>query len=139
MANSRDAATVTNGRSLLPPPIAAWRMASNNRSRLSPVGASSLAKKLSTSARTRRPSSSSSWASRSTVSTGIERLQPRRLAVAAERDLLDPRLRVLEPRLTVPPQLVAFLIEGDRLVERRLTFLERAYDLFQPGKRGLDT
>src|SRR5438309_9762521 len=139
MANRRDAATVSSGRSLLPPPIAAWRMASNSRSRPSPVGARSLAKKLSTSARTRRASASSSCASRSMVSTGIEGLQPRRLAVAPERDLLDPRLRVLEPGLAVPPQPVAFLIEGDRLVERRLTFLERAYDLFQPGKRGLDT
>src|SRR5438445_4564891 len=128
MANRRDAATVSSGRSLLPPPIAAWRMASNSRSRPSTGGASSLAKKLSTSARTRRASASSSWASRSIVSTGIEGLQPRRLAVAPERDLLDPRLRVLEPRLTVPPQLVAFLIEGDRVVERRLPFLERPYD-----------
>ena len=28
IANSRDAATVSNGRSRLPPPIAAWRIAS---------------------------------------------------------------------------------------------------------------
>src|SRR4051812_5848417 len=138
MANKRDAATVRSGRSRLPPPIAAWRIASNSRSRLSPVGASSLAKKLSTSARTRRPSASSSWASRSTVSTGIERLQPRRLAVVAERDLLDPRLRVLEPRLAMPLQPIAFLIQRDRLVERRLALLERAHDLLEPRKRGLE-
>src|SRR4051812_44606004 len=114
-------------------------MASNSRSRPSPVGASSLAKKLSTSARMRRASASSSCASPSIVSTGIEGLQPRRLAVAPERDLLDPRLRVLEPGLAVAPQPVTFLVEGDRLVERRLTLFERAHDLFEAGKRRLET
>src|SRR4051794_12068845 len=138
IANRRDAATVRSGRSPLPPPIAAWRMASNSRSRLSPVGARSLAKKLSTSARTWAASASSSCASRSIVSTGIEGLQPRRLAIASEGDLLDPRLCVLQPRLAVSPQPVAFLVERDRLVERRLALLERANDLLEPRKRGLE-
>jgi hypothetical protein len=36
------------------------------------------------------------------VSTGIERLEPGRLAVAAERDLLDPRLGILQARFARP-------------------------------------
>src|SRR6058998_766625 len=127
MANRRDAATVRSGRSLLPPPIAAWRMASNSRSRLSPVGANSLAKKLSTSARTWAASASSSCASRSIVSTGIEGLQPRRLAIASEGDLLNPRLRVLQARLAMALQPVALLVKLDRAVERRLALFECAY------------
>src|SRR5258708_6580695 len=72
------------------------------------------------------------------VSTGIEGLEPRRLAVAAEGDLFDPRLGVLEPRLAMALQAVALLVELDRLVERCLAFLERAHDLLEPGKRGLE-
>src|SRR5437763_16982503 len=111
IANNREAAMVSIGRSLLPPPIAAWRMASNNRSRPSEVGASSRAKKSSTSARTRAASLFSSPAERSIVSTGIERLEAGRLAVAAERDLLDPRLRILQPRFAMALQPVALLLE----------------------------
>src|SRR5689334_2464946 len=65
------------------------------------------------------------------VSTGIERLEARGLAVASECDLLDPRLRVLEPRLAMPPQPVAFLVELDRLVERRFALFQRADDLLE--------
>src|SRR6185295_12924312 len=118
--------------SLLPPPIAPCRIASYSASRLSPVGGRRRRKKSSTSARTRAASASSSLASRSMISTGIERLDARRLAVAAERDLLDARLGVLEARLAMPLEAVAFLIELDRLVERRLAFLEGAHDLLQP-------
>src|SRR5690349_8580066 len=138
IANSFDAATVSNGRRRLPPPTAAWRIASNSRSRLSPVGASNLANKLSTSAETRGASVSSSWASRSMLSTGIEGLEPCRLAVAAECDLLDARLRVLEASLAMPPEPVALLVEVDRLVERRLALLERAHDLFEAPQRILE-
>src|SRR3954465_2202470 len=114
IANNREAAIVSIGRSLLPPPIAAWRMASNSRSRPSPVGASSRAKKLSTSARTRAASAFSSPAERSIVSTGIERLEADRLAVAAERNLLDPRLRVLQAGFAVALQPIALLVQLDR-------------------------
>ena len=72
------------------------------------------------------------------VSTGIEGLEPRRLAVACERDLLDPRLRVLEARLAVTAQPVALLVELDRLVERRLALFERAHDLFKSLERVLE-
>src|SRR5206468_7349635 len=129
---------VSIGRSLLPPPIAAWRIASKSRSRPSPVGASSRAKKLSTSARTRAASAFSSPAERSIVSTGIERLEAGRLAVATEGDLLDPRLRILQPRFAVALQPIALLVELDGAVERRFAFLERAHDLFEPRKRGLE-
>src|SRR5437763_9187706 len=118
--------------------MAAWRMASNSRSRPSPVGASRRAKKLSTSAQTRAASAFSSPAERSIVSTGIERLEAGRLAVAAECDLLDPRLRVLEPRLAMALQPVALLIEFDRAVERRLALFERAHDLLEPRERSLE-
>src|SRR6266700_1574747 len=113
-------------------------MAAYSRSRPSPVGASNLAKKPSTSARTRAASAFSCSASRSMVSTGIEGLQPRRLAVAAEGDLLDPRLRILEPRLAMALEPVAFLVQLDRPVERRLALLERAHDLLEPRERGLE-
>src|SRR5215208_1052664 len=129
---------VMSGRSLLPPPIAAWRIASYRRSRPSPVGASALAKKLSTSARTRFASAWSSLASRSMASTGIERLEPRRLAVAAERDLLDPRLSILEASLAMTLQPIPFLIELDRQIERRLALLQRAHDLLEPRERSLE-
>src|SRR3954469_18770777 len=113
-------------------------MASYSCSRPSPVGASILAKKLSTSAETRAVSASSSAASRSMISTGIERLEARRLAVAAEGDLLDARLGVLQSRLAMALQPVAFLIELDRLVERRLALLEHAHDLLEPRERSLE-
>src|SRR3954447_14288139 len=138
IANRRDAAMVSIGRSLLPPPMAAWRIASNSRSRPSPVGASSRAKKLSTSARTRAASAFSSPAERSIVSTGIERLEAGRFAVAAERNLLNPRLRILQTRFAVALQPIALLIEFDRTVERRLAFLQRAHDLLEPRKRSLE-
>src|SRR5882724_7858210 len=73
------------------------------------------------------------------VSIGIERLDARRLAVAAEGNLLDPRLRILEARLAMPFQPVAFLIQLNRLIERRLTLFERAHDLFEPCERRLET
>src|SRR3954471_11822254 len=110
-------------------------MASYSCSRPSPVGASILAKKLSTSAETRVVSASSSLASRSMISTGIERLDARRLAVAAERDLLDPRLRVLEPRLAMAFQPVPLLVQLNRLIERRFAFFERAHDLLEARER----
>src|SRR6185369_16497561 len=81
---------------------------------------------------------SSNPASRSTVSTGIERLDARGLAVTAEGNLLDPRLGFFQARLAVALQPVAFLVELDRPVERRLTLFERTYDLLEPGKRGLE-
>src|SRR3954464_11735361 len=137
IANSRQAAMVSIGRSLLPPPMAAWRMASNSRSRPSPVGANSRAKKSSTSARTRAASAFSSLAERSIVSTGIERLEAGRLAVAAERNLLDPRLRILQTRFAVALQPIALLIQLDRSVERRLALFQRAHNLFQPRERSL--
>src|SRR5581483_1723589 len=71
------------------------------------------------------------------VSTGIEGLQPRRLAVASEGDLLDPRLRILEPRLAVPLQAIALLIELNRPVQRRLTLLERSDDFLETLQRRL--
>src|SRR5437660_8451318 len=113
-------------------------MAAYSRSRPSPVGASSVAKKLSTSARTRAASSFSCSASRSMVSTGIEGLQPRRLAVAAERNLLDPRLRVLEACFAMALQSVTFLVQLDRPVERRLALLKRAHDFLEPRERCLE-
>ena len=125
--------TVSSGRSRLPPPIAAWRIASYSRSRPSPgdfeaVGRTS----ASTSADTRsRLGVEGRPRPRSTSSTSIERRRAGRLAVGAERDLLDPRLRRLEPRLAMPLQPVAALVELDRLVERRLAVLERADDLFE--------
>src|SRR4051795_6200651 len=112
-------------------------MASNSRSRPSPVGARSRAKKLSTSARTRAASAFSSPAERSIVSTGIERLEAGRLAVAAERNLLDPRLRILQTRFAVALQPIALLIQLDRSVERRLALFQRAHNLFQPRERSL--
>src|SRR4051812_46252745 len=138
MANKRDEATTSSGRSRLPPPTAACRIASYRRSRLSPVGARCWAKKSSTSARTRALSAVSSSASRSTVSTGIEGLQPRRLAVASEGDLLDPRLGILEPGFAMALEAITFLIELDRPVERRFALLERADDLFEPLERGFE-
>src|SRR6476646_8640732 len=38
----------------------------------------------------------------------------------------------------MPAQLVALLIERDRLVERGLALLERTDDVFQPRKRGFE-
>src|SRR5690348_13841132 len=72
------------------------------------------------------------------VSTGIEGLESRRLAVAAERNLLDARLRVLEPSLAMAPQPVAFLVQLDRAVERRLALFKRAHDLLEALKRRLE-
>src|SRR5438270_1963116 len=138
IAKSREAAMVSIGRSLLPPRMAAWRMASNSRSRPSPVGASSRAKKLSTSARTRAASAFSSPAERSIVSTGIERLEAGRLAVATECDLLDPRLCVLQTCFAVALQAIALLIELNRAVERRFALFECAHDLFEPRERSLE-
>src|SRR4051812_48914483 len=138
IANSCAAAMVSSGRSRLPPPIAPCRMASYNRARPSLGGVKSRAKKSSTSAQTRADSASSSLASRSIVSIGIERLEAGGLAVAAEGDLLDARLRVLEASLAVTLEPVAFLIERDRLVERRLALLQRTHYLFEALQRILE-
>ena len=64
---------------------------------------------------------------------------PARLAVGAERDPLDPRLRRLQPRFAVALQPVAFLVELDRLVERRFALLQHPDDLLEPRKRVLET
>ena len=127
------------GRSRLPPPIAAWRIASYSRSRLSPGGASSCAKKPSTSARHAAGFGVELGpASRSRSQPASNGFDARRLAVGAERDLLDPRLRRLQPRLAMALQPVAALVELDRLVERRLALLERAHDLLELGQRRLE-
>src|SRR4051794_33760330 len=97
---------VSSGRSRLPPPMAAWRIAAWRRARLSRVGLRRLAKSGSSAGDAGFASAATARASRSMVSTGIERLELGRLAVGAERDLLDPCLRVLEPRLAVAPQPV---------------------------------
>src|SRR5438045_4054992 len=76
--------------------------------------------------------------SRSIASTGIERLDARRLAVAAEGDLLDPRLGFLEAGLAMPLEPVVLLIQLDRLVERRLALFERAHNLLEPRQRGFE-
>src|SRR5687767_16012047 len=89
MANNCAAALVSSGRSRLPPPTAAWRIASYNRSRASPLFSSNREKKLSISADRRFDSASKSALERSTISTPIERSHAGRLAVGAERDLLD--------------------------------------------------
>ena len=60
---------------------------------------------------------------------------PGRPAVGAEGNLLDPLLRRLEPRLAMTAKPVAFLVELDRLVERRLALFKQANDLLEPGKR----
>src|SRR4029450_2966762 len=72
------------------------------------------------------------------ASSSIERLRPLRLAVRPQRDLLDPRLRRLQPRLAVPLQPVAALVELDRFIERRLPLLEAAHDLLELGQRRLE-
>jgi hypothetical protein len=74
---------------------------------------SSREKKLSISADRRFDSASKSALERSMISTPIERGRARRLAVGAERDLLDARLGGLEPRLAMALQAVAFLVELD--------------------------
>src|SRR5687768_5129512 len=61
-----------------------------------------------------------------------------RLAVAAELDLLDPRLRRLQPRLALLLQPVAFAVELDRFIERGLAALEPADDLLEPLQRGFE-
>src|SRR5207245_2229646 len=106
----------------------------------SPVGANSRAKKLSTSARTRAASAFSSPAERSIVSTGIERLEAGRLAVATECDLLDPRLCILQPGFTVALQPVALLVKLDRAVafEARVRRRWRARRLGRLGDRCIE-
>src|SRR5688572_21960341 len=117
IANSRAAATASSGRKRLPPPIAAWRMASNRRSRWSPGERSKWVKIASTARETRRDSRSSATEGLSSMSIDIERLRAGGLAVGAERDLIDPGLGGLEPRLAMPLQPVAALVKLDRLVE----------------------
>ena len=78
---------------------------------------------------------SSSDLRQSIVSTGIERSDAGGLAVGAECDLLDPRLRGLQARLAMLPEAVALLVELDRLVERSLAPLQQPNDLFEPRKR----
>src|SRR4029450_13095676 len=131
IANRRAAATASNGRKRLPPPIAAWRMASNSRSRLSPGGRSKCANIASTARETRRDSRSMATPGRASMSIDIEGLRAVRTAVRAKRDLLDAHLRRLEPRLAVPLQLVPTLVELDRFIERRAALLERAHDGFE--------
>src|SRR5688500_5114384 len=118
--------------------MAAWRIAAKRRDLPSPGSARRSAKKRSISTESRAASASKLVRPRSIVSSGIERFQPSRLAVGAERDLLDPGLRVPQPRLAVALEALTFLIQRDRGVERRLTLFERAHDLLQPGKRGLE-
>src|SRR5687768_1934904 len=60
------------------------------------------------------------------------------LAIAAERDLLDPRLRRRQPRLALLLQPVALGVEVDRLVERRLAAFELPHDLLEPAQGGLE-
>src|SRR5687767_3231208 len=138
MANNCAAALVSSGRSRLPPPTAAWRIAWYNRSRASPLFSSRREKKLSISADRRFDSASKSALERSMISTPIERGRARGLAVGTERDLLDARLGGLQPRLAMALQPVAFLVELDRLVERRLATLEQPDDLLEPCKRRLE-
>src|SRR4051812_28481588 len=71
-------------------------------------------------------------------SIGAEGRGAGRRAVGAELDLLDPRLRCLEPRLALLLQAVAFAVELDRGVERRLAALQLAHDLFEPLERVLE-
>src|SRR5215217_5842295 len=131
IANRRDAPMVRSGRRRFPPPIVAWRMASKSCALPSVMVGRSSSNSSSMSVATRAASASSSLRVRSIVSTGIERLHARGLAVAAEGDLLDTGLRILQARLAMPLQPVAFLVQLDRLVERRFALLERADDLLE--------
>src|SRR3990170_5141525 len=138
MANNCAAALVSSGRRRLPPPTAACRIASYKWSRASPLFSSSREKKLSISADRRFDSASKSALERSMISTPIERGRARRLAVGAEGDLLDARLGSLQPRFAMALQAVAFLVQLDRLVQRRLAALEQPDDLLEPRKRRLE-
>ena len=93
--------------------VAAWRRAAARRSRRS---------RRETRLRLRRRARPARGRSSQPASNGVT---PGRLAVGAEGDLLDPRLRRLQPRLAMALQPVAFLVELDRLVERRLAALEQ--------------
>ena len=55
-----------------------------------------------------------------------------RAAVAAELDLLDPRLRSLEARLALLLQPIAFTVKFNGLVERRFTAFKLPNDLLEP-------
>ena len=70
-------------------------------------------------------------APRGTVSLGVERDGAGGLAVGALDDLLDPRLRRVEPRLAMPPQRLAPFVETDRFLERHFAALELADDVFE--------
>src|SRR5688572_9357177 len=86
-----------------------------------------------------RLASTWSWAGDTPLSSSIERFRALRLAVRPERDLLDPRLGGLQPRLAVSLQPVAALVKLDRFIERRLPLLEAAHNLLQLGQRRLET
>src|SRR6478735_8111747 len=129
--NSSAAARTSKGRSLLPPPIAAWRIASYRRARASSGTVSRFSKARSMSAAT------VSIALRSVIGTtpivesaGIERLAAARISVGPERDLFDPRLCRLELRLALRAELVALRIELNRFGEGRVAAFETMDDRF---------
>jgi hypothetical protein len=59
-------------------------------------------------------------------------------SIAAKLDLVDPRLRSLQPCLALLLQPIAFAIEFDRFLQRGLAALELANDLFETFERGLE-
>src|SRR5262245_55404727 len=85
-----------------------------------------------------RLASIASAAADTPASSSIEGLRTLRLAVGAERDLFDPRLRCLQSRFAVPLQPVAALVELDRFIERRLPLFEAANDLLELGESRLE-
>src|SRR5690606_13209169 len=72
------------------------------------------------------------------ASAGVERHGGAGLAVGAGDDLLDPRLRCVEPGLAVPPQGLAALVEPDRFVERHVTAFELANHVLERLERLLE-
>src|SRR3546814_17683660 len=62
----------------------------------------------------------------------------RRLAVGAEADLLDPRLRGGQARLAMRAQRVAALVKGHRFLQADVAAFEPPDDRFQLSPRRLE-
>src|SRR6185437_6187006 len=108
-------------------------MASSKRARASSgIGSSaskatSISRWIRSNARTRGVSARR----RPMALVGVERFDAHSLSVGPGDDLFDPRLRRVEPRLAMFAELLAALVQADRIVERNLAALKLADDVLE--------
>src|SRR6187551_1253976 len=136
--NSRAVANTSSGRRRLPPPIAACRIARYRSARGSSGTASRASRRRSTSAPTWVSAACNDREAAGTRSAGRKGLGAGGAAFAVEPDRLDPRLGGVEPVGAAAAQLVAALVQADRLVERRIAAFEPRDDCLELLQRVLE-